>query len=144
MSCPSSILRRDSNPRPFIREPPPITTRPGLPFVTCMNNPRWALNLHLHFLSEEVDRSLTKPTGLVDRISYGFLKKWADSGLFLFTFVLFSLQFQYKLKKHRWCAWDSNPWPQDGRRRQNHGAMATTMGLVMLPPTIKCTWALHV
>ena len=26
----------------------------------------------------------------------------------------------------RWCAWDSNPGPQDGRRRQNHGAMAAT------------------
>ena len=38
--------------------------------------------------------------------------KWANPGLFLFNFVLFSLQFQYKLKKHRWCAWDSNP----GRR----------------------------
>ena len=31
MSCPSSIWRRDSNPRPSEREPPPITTRPGLP-----------------------------------------------------------------------------------------------------------------
>ena len=27
-------------------------------------------------------------------------------------------------KKHRWCAWDTNPGPQDGRRRRNHGAMA--------------------
>ena len=31
MSCPSSVRRRDSNPRPLYREPPPITTRPGLP-----------------------------------------------------------------------------------------------------------------
>ena len=29
-------------------------------------------------------------------------------------------------KKHRWCAWDSNLGPQDGRRRQNHGAMAAS------------------
>ena len=28
-----------------------------------------------------------------------FKKKWANPGLFLFIFVLFSLQFQYKLKK---------------------------------------------
>ena len=30
------------------------------------------------------------------------------------------------LKKWRWCAWAwaSNPWPQNGRRRRNHGAMA--------------------
>ena len=52
--------------------------------------------------------------------------KWANPGLFLFIFVLFSLQIQYKLKKHRWCAWDSNPGLQDGRRRRNHGAMAAT------------------
>ena len=31
MSCPSSIRHRDSNPRPLDLEPPPITTRPGLP-----------------------------------------------------------------------------------------------------------------
>ena len=31
MSCPSSIRRRDSNPRSLERESPPITTRPGLP-----------------------------------------------------------------------------------------------------------------
>ena len=30
-----------------------------------------------------------------------FLKKWANPGFFLFIFVLFSLLFQYKLKKHR-------------------------------------------
>ena len=31
MSCPSSIQHRDSNQRPSEHEPPPITTRPGLP-----------------------------------------------------------------------------------------------------------------
>ena len=31
MSCPSSIRRRDSNPRPLDHESPPITTRSGLP-----------------------------------------------------------------------------------------------------------------
>ena len=51
---------------------------------------------------------------------------WANPGLFFFIFVLFLLQFQHKLKKHRWCAWDSNPGPQDGRHRRNHGAMAAT------------------
>ena len=30
------------------------------------------------------------------------------------------------LKWARWCAWDSNPVPQNGRRRRNHGAMAAT------------------
>ena len=61
-----------------------------------------------------------------------FLKKWAYPGLFLFIFILFLLQFQYKLKKHRWCAWDSNPGLQDGRRRWNHGAMAATHSFFIL------------
>ena len=54
-----------------------------------------------------------------------FYKKLANLGPYLFIYVYLSLQFhQYKLKKHRWCAWDSNPRPQDGRQRLNHGAMA--------------------
>ena len=51
-----------------------------------------------------------------------FLKNGQIPASFLFIFVLFSLHFQNKLKKHRWCAWDSNPEPQDGRHRRNHGA----------------------
>ena len=49
-----------------------------------------------------------------------FFFKSANPGLFLFIFVLFSLitisiiQIE---KKRRWCAWDSNPGPQDGRHR---------------------------
>ena len=31
------------------------------------------------------------------------------------------------LKKRRWCAWDSNPGLQDGRCKQNHGAMAAAL-----------------
>ena len=46
---------------------------------------------------------------------------------FTFIFVLFTSLFNYKLKKLRWCAWDLHPEPQDGRRRQNHGAMATAL-----------------
>ena len=51
-------------------------------------------------------------------------------------FCLFSFFSHYNFntnwKKHRWCAWDSNPGPQDGRRRQNQGAMAATPSLKML------------
>ena len=55
-----------------------------------------------------------------------FLKIWANPGLFSFIFVPFTSQINYKLKKRWWSAWDSNPGPQDGRRRRNHGAMAAT------------------
>ena len=34
---PSSIRCRDSNPRPLVRESPPITTRPGLPTYICVS-----------------------------------------------------------------------------------------------------------
>ena len=37
------------------------------------------------------------------------------------------------MKKHRWCAWDSNPGPQDGRRRRNHRAMAATKVVKLKP-----------
>ena len=33
------------------------------------------------------------------------------------------IQIEIKL---RWCAWESNPGPQDCRRRRSHGAMAAT------------------
>ena len=47
------------------------------------------------------------------------------------SFCLFSFFSHYNFNtywnKHRWCAWDSNPGPQDGRRRLNHRAMAATL-----------------
>ena len=57
-----------------------------------------------------------------------FKKKWANAGLFFVYFRSFHIRIQltkiqfelYKLKKHRWYAWDSNPGWQDGRRRQIH------------------------
>ena len=56
----------------------------------------------------------------------------ANHGLFCVFFVLFTFQFKWQIynlnlinwKKHRWCAWDSNPGRQDGRRRWIHWAMA--------------------
>ena len=57
MSCPSSIRRRDSNPRPLDREPPPITTRPGLPptlrfflMPSCLSLSSFSLSLSLLYL----------------------------------------------------------------------------------------------
>ena len=41
--------------------------------------------------------------------------------------VTISIQME---KKSRWCAWDLNPGPQDGRHRRNHGAMAATQLIV--------------
>ena len=61
-------------------------------------------------------------------------------------FRLFSFFSSYNFnntnwKKHWWCAWDSNPGPQYGRRRQNHGSMAATLfclfALVCTPQLIQ-------
>ena len=58
-----------------------------------------------------------------------FLKKWANPSLFFVYFCSFLVTISIQIeKKHRWCPWDSNLGPQDGRRRQNHGAMQ--------PPTV--------
>ena len=52
--------------------------------------------------------------------------------LYLFIFILFTFEFNWQIyslnninwKKHRWCAGDSNPGRQNGRRRRIHWAMA--------------------
>ena len=47
-------------------------------------------------------------------------------------FLFFShYNFNTIWKKHRWCAWDSNPGPQDGWRRRNHRAMAATKNVFL-------------
>ena len=55
-----------------------------------------------------------------------FFKYGPIPASFLFIFILFTSQINYKLKKRRWSAGDSNLGPQDVRRRWNHGAMAAT------------------
>ena len=44
--------------------------------------------------------------------------------LFFAYFRPFHIAIQLKIKKRQCCAWDSNPGPQDGRRRRIHWAMA--------------------
>ena len=44
--------------------------------------------------------------------------------LFLFIFI-FSTCYNLNWKKRRWCAWESNPGRQDGRRKRIHSATAT-------------------
>ena len=46
-----------------------------------------------------------------------FFKNGPIPASFSFIFVLFTSQINCKLKKRRCSAWDSNPGPQDGRRR---------------------------
>ena len=61
--------------------------------------------------------------------NYVYLKFFLKNGPFLASFCLFSFfsyNFNTNWKKRRWCAWDLNPGPQDGRRRRNHWAMAAT------------------
>ena len=46
--------------------------------------------------------------------------------LFLFIFVV-SICHNLNWKKRRWCAWDSNPGRQDGRRERIHWATAAPL-----------------
>ena len=72
-----------------------------------------------------------------------FFKKMGQSWP---LFVYFSFFSGYNFnntnwKKCRWCAWDSNPGPQDGRRRRNHGAMvATFLGIKPEVAPMKCAF----
>ena len=55
----------------------------------------------------------------LNKASYDCFIKWANPGLF----CLFSSISHYNFnntnwKKQRWCAWDSNCWLHDGRRRR--------------------------
>ena len=69
------------------------------------------------------------------------------NGLIPATFCLFSSFSHYNFnitnwKKHRWSAWDLNPGSQDGRRRQNHRAMAANSFLktclnISRPPQVR-------
>ena len=51
-------------------------------------------------------------------------KNGSIQAYFCFIFVLFTSQFNYKLKKRR-CVWDSNPEPKNGGRRRTHRAMSS-------------------
>ena len=62
---------------------------------------------------------------------------------FLFIFVLFTSQFNNSnWKKHSLCAWDSNRQMQDGRRRQNHRAMAAAQSWIFDLGTWFTNWFL--
>ena len=66
-------------------------------------------------------------------ITKQLLKMSQSRPLFVY-FVLFHYNFNNtNWKKHRCCARDSNPRPQDGRRRLNHGAMAASPTLQLVP-----------
>ena len=52
-----------------------------------------------------------------------YLKMGQPRPLFLFIFILstcHNLNSNLNRKKRGWCAWDSNPGWQDGRRKQIH------------------------
>ena len=61
-------------------------------------------------------------------------------------FCLFSYFSHYNfnktnLKKHRWCGWDSNPWPQEGRRTQFHRAVAAVLEVCFYVNVVKMFWS---
>ena len=52
-----------------------------------------------------------------------FYKNWPIPASFCLFSFFSCYNFNTNWKKCRWCAWDSNLGPQDGRRRWNHWAM---------------------
>ena len=63
----------------------------------------------------------------MDHFVFGFFK-WANPSLFLLILVFSSCQNSNIIwLKHKWCAWESNPEWQYGRRRRIHWAMAAPL-----------------
>ena len=60
-----------------------------------------------------------------------FLKSGPIPASFSVYFRLFNM-LQFKLKKRRWCAWESNPGRQDGRRERIHWATAAPLKILLL------------
>ena len=52
-------------------------------------------------------------------------------------------KFDYQWLKHRWCAWDSNPGKQDGRRRWIHWAKAAVNDSCLVGVTNKVLQYCH-
>ena len=127
----------------FWHESPPITTIPGLPkchfrcFDQCANscttttdisneNVWWGSILCLLFRAFN------------DFAKILFFKIGQSRPLFLFIFVFSTCyNINSNWKKHRWCAWDSNPGWQDGRRERTH--WATLLAKILLSPTVLST-----
>ena len=133
--------------------------------LNWLNSFSFATLIKILALDEKISHSsfTLKGTYLPKRlmiVSFGWVRKgerikiysflWVNPGLY-WLFPSFS---RYKFnntnwKKRRWCAWDSNPGPQDGRLRRNHGAMATahssyasffTLGLNGATVASACPW----
>ena len=71
-------------------------------------------------------RLILLPSALAPNDAFSF-----KNGPIPASFCLFSFFSQYNFntnwKKRRWCPWDLNLGPQDGRHRWNHKAMAATL-----------------
>ena len=125
-------------PTTFKHESPPITTRPGLPptiIVSILDTQVQAVLAHVDFWHHEMTKFwlwAATVNKIPIKICWFFLK----NGPVPASFCLFSFFSCYNFnntnwKKHWWCAWDSNPGPQDGRCRQSQGAMAATLYLTL-------------
>ena len=86
--CPFSIQYQDSNPQPLKHESTNITTRPGLPprlYLFIFVHPVYSARIQTHNLSN------------MSRHPYP-LDQGSRPGLYLFIFVLFTSEFNFKLK----------------------------------------------
>ena len=79
--------------------------------------------LHKAFVRRESDPLGTKQCGSHFVVVVLFFWKMGQLRSLLFIFVFSTCQ---NFMKAIWCAWDSNPWRQDGSRRRLHSAMTAT------------------
>ena len=104
-----------------------VSVLAALPQLKQKNFPDFLVFLQNNlFISKTGHKKNTKTNNYILLTRFFFEK----NGPIPASFCLFSLFSHYNFnnwKKNRWCAWESNPGPHDGRRRRNHGAMAGTL-----------------
>ena len=83
---------------------------------------------YLHSFCKEIKTSFAK----ADWDGYCFLKMGQSRPLFVYFRIFHKTQININWKMCRWCALDSNPGWQDGRRRQIHWAMAAPQRTVIV------------
>ena len=118
-----------------------VSSRKAIAVAKLQNFPKMYLFFCVHFWPEFTVSFLVGKMHFVFllhliRLIEQLFLKMVQSRTLLCLFSFFSCyNFNTNWKKHRWCAWDSNPGLQDGRRRRNHRAMCGHPNRAILPVT---------
>ena len=98
------------------------------PIYTYTYQPIYQLNLLNQSRDSQLNESHDKGTcfNRITALNLLFFNMSQSRVLFVYFRpfrITISIKISIQIEKSTWCAWDSNPELQDGKRRQNYGAM---------------------